>query len=239
MRLYLIRHGQSVNNLLWAETQSDQGRSVDPVLTDTGRAQAECAARFMRDELHTHLPLNGQANEAARPMLLYTSLMTRAVETGEIIARALGTPFVALPDAHEVGGLYWEDKTTGEKIGVPGPNRAHFETRYPTLQLPHTLDERGWWNRPHEDKTLHAARAARVWEFIMAQHGTRQDILGLVTHGGLYNYLLAHILNMPTRENIWFTFNNCAITRLDVNPDELKLVYQNRFDFLPPEWLTG
>ncbi len=238
MRLYLIRHGQSSNNALWTETQSDKGRSFDPVLTDIGRAQAECAARFIRDELHTHLPLNGQADEPARPALLYTSLMTRAVETGEVIARALDAPLVALPDAHEVGGLYLQDETTGEKAGIPGPNRAHFETRYPALQLPQELDERGWWNRPHEGKALRAARAARVWEFIMARHGASADILGLVTHGGFYNYLLAHILNMPARENIWFTLNNCAITRLDVRQNEIALVYQNRFDFLPPEWLT-
>ena len=238
MRLYLIRHGQSVNNLLWTETQSNKGRSFDPALTDAGRAQAECVANFIRDELHTHLPLNGMFDDPTRPTLLYTSLMTRAVETGDVIARALNVPLVALPDAHEVGGLYLEDETTGEKFGMAGPNRAHFETQYPALQLPHALDDNGWWNRPHEDKALRAERAAHVWEFLLARHGASTDILGLVTHGGFYNYLLAHILKMPARENIWFTLNNCALTRIDVSEYGIALVYQNRFDFLPPELLT-
>lgn len=238
MRLYLIRHGQSVNNLLWSETQSNQGRVFDPALTDAGRAQAECVANFLRDELHTHLPLNGMFDDHARPALLYTSLMTRAVETGNVIARALHVPLIALPDAHEVGGLYLEDETTGEKFGIPGPNRTHFETQYPALQLPPEVDEQGWWNRPHEPKDARAARAARVWEFLLTRHGTSADILGLVTHGGFYNYLLAHILQMPSRENIWFTLNNCALTRLDVSEYGIALVYQNRFDFLPPQLLT-
>ena len=238
MRLYLIRHGQSVNNLLWTETQSNKGRAFDPALTELGRAQADAVAEFLRAELGTHLPLMGMYNDHARPTLLYTSLMMRAVDTGNAIARALDVPLVALPDAHEVGGLYLEDETTGEKTGSPGPNRTHFETHYPDLQLPPELDEQGWWNRPHEPKEARGERARRVWEFLLAQHGSTDDIIGLVTHGGFYNYLDAHILKMPDRENVWFTLNNCAITRIDVSAYGVALVYQNRFDFLPPVQLT-
>src|ERR1700682_792631 len=108
MRLYLIRHGQSVNNLLWSETQSEKGRSYDPELTATGHAQAQCVAEFLRDELGTRLPLGGMYNQAARPTILYTSLMTRAVQTGHAIAQALNVPLVALSDVFEVGGLFLE-----------------------------------------------------------------------------------------------------------------------------------
>ena len=174
----------------------------------------------------------------ARPSLIYTSLMTRAVETGYAVARALNVPLIALDNVHEVGGLYFEDEETGEKSGVEGPNRAHFETRYPDMQLPEELNERGWWNRPHETKEMRPDRARRVWEFLLARHGGSDDIIGLITHGGFYNYLLAQILNMPSRENTWFTLNNCAVTRIDVSEHGIALVYQNRFDFLPPELLT-
>lgn len=229
MLLYLIRHGQSVNNQLWAQTQSAKGRSFDPALTAIGYAQAEGAANFLRAEM---------SDAATRSKLLYTSLMLRAVETAVVIARALDAPLVALPDAHELGGLYLDDETTGEKIGIPGPNRAYFEANYPALRLPPELDERGWWNRPHEAQAARPERAARVWEFLLARHGARDDVLGLVTHGGFYNYLLAHILKMATLENIWFTFDNCALSRVDVAGDQIRLVYQNRFDFLPPSLRT-
>lgn len=237
MRLYLIRHGQSVNNALWAKQQSEQGRSFDPVLTDIGRAQAQCVAEFLRDELGTRLPLTGMFNDPARPALIYTSLMSRAAATGSIVARALHVPLIALSDAHEVGGLYLTDETTGEKIGMEGPNRAHFETQHPEMQLPGELGERGWWNRPHEDKELRAGRARRVWEFLLARHGTGEDVIGLITHGGFYNYLLSNVLGVQQSE-IWFALNNCAVSRIDVSERGIGLAYLNRFDFLPPEWIT-
>ena len=113
MRLYLIRHGQSVNNLLWTTNNSEKGRSHDPELTPLGHAQAESVAKFFRDDFDKHLPLMGKYQDNARPTILYTSLMTRAVQTGSAIAHALNIPLVALSEAFEAGGLYLEDQATG------------------------------------------------------------------------------------------------------------------------------
>jgi len=238
MRLYLIRHGQSFNNALWAKNNSDKGRSLDPALTDIGRAQAECVAEFLRDGLQTRLPLAGMDGDDARPTLLYTSLMTRAVATGVIVARALQVPLAALPDAHEVGGLYLADETTGEKRGMPGPNRAHFAEHFPELQLADTVDEAGWWNRPYESEEWRTARAARVWQDLRARHGANVEVIGLITHGGFYSHLLRTMLGMPENFQAWFALNNCAVSRIDVYEQEISLVYHNRFDFLPPELIT-
>jgi 2,3-bisphosphoglycerate-dependent phosphoglycerate mutase len=238
MRLYLIRHGQSVNNLLWTETQSDKGRSHDPELTSKGHAQARCVAEFLRDELGTRLPLTGLYNDAAHPKLLYTSLMTRAVQTGHIIARALNVPLVALSDAFETGGLYDKVEETGERQGVPGPNRAHFELHYPGIALPEDLGEEGWYNRAAEPKEERYERARRVWNELLNRHGTTDDVIGLVTHGDFYNHLLTSILQAPEKNKIWFTLNNCAISRIDVTEHGIALIYLNRFEFLPPDLLT-
>jgi 2,3-bisphosphoglycerate-dependent phosphoglycerate mutase len=238
MRLYLIRHGQSSNNALWAQTQSEKGRSLDPGLTDLGRAQAERVAGFLRDELGQRQPLTGLFDDSARPTLFYTSLMTRAVATGVILARVLQTPLVTLSAAHEAGGLYLTDETTGERVGMEGPNRAHFETHFPDLQLPADLGESGWWNRPFEASELRPERARQVWQELRARHGSSDDVIGLVTHGGFYNHLLAAILNLPPREDVWFTLNNCAVSRLDLGAHGISLTYLNRFDFLPAEWIT-
>ncbi len=239
MRLYLIRHGQSSNNELWEKNRSEKGRSYDPVLTARGRAQAECAAAFLRDELGVRQPLGGLYADAARPTVLYTSLMTRAEDTASIIGRALNLPVIALSEAHEIGGLYLDDAVTGEKRGVEGPNRAHFEAHFPELQLPEELGERGWWGgRPHEPNDARPERARRVWEWLRARHGAREDVIGLVTHGGFYNHLLAVILDVPVRADVWYTLNNCAISRLDFGERGVALVYLNRFDFMPPELIT-
>ena len=46
MRFVLIRHGQSSNNALWAETGNEIGREVDTRLTDLGEAQAAALAAY-------------------------------------------------------------------------------------------------------------------------------------------------------------------------------------------------
>ncbi len=238
MRLYLIRHGQSVNNLLWTETQSDKGRSHDPELTTVGYMQAECVGKFLRHELQTRLPLGGLYNDAGLPTVLYTSLMTRAVETGRTIARELNVPLVALGEAFEAGGLYLKDELTGERQGMPGPNRAHFELHYPELALPDEVGDGGWYNRPAEAKEERPERARRVWNELLKRHGGTEDIIGLVTHGGFYNHLLAMLLHWENRQDVWFTLNNCAVSRIDLTEHGIAFVYLNRFDFLPPELVT-
>lgn len=238
MRLYLIRHGQSANNLLWAETQSDKGRSFDPELTPTGHAQARQVAEFLRDGLGTRLPLGGMYGDAERPTVLYTSLMTRAVQTGHIIACALNIPLIALSEVFEVGGLYLADEATGERRGIQGPNRAHFSKISPGIELPAEVGEQGWYHRPAELTEERPLRVQRAWNDLVARHGATEDIVGLVTHGGFYNYLLGHLLQIPMGDKIWFSLNNCAITRLDVSEQGIALLYLNRFDFLPPELIT-
>jgi 2,3-bisphosphoglycerate-dependent phosphoglycerate mutase len=238
MRLYLIRHGQSLNNVIWAETGTDKGRVFDPPLTDKGWQQIECVAEFMRDELGTRLPLTGLDHDAKRPTVIYTSLMTRAVDTGRAVARALNVPLVALVDAHETGGLFLDDEESGERRGIGGPNRAHFETHYPELELPHHLGEAGWWNRPFEPQELRADRARAVWQDLVERHAKPDDVIGLITHGGFYNHLLAILLGLPGREDVWFTLNNCAVSRIDLTERGLAFIYLNRIEHLPSELIT-
>lgn len=225
MQFYFIRHGQSANNVLWDQTGSNNGRSEDAELTEVGRRQAELLAHFLRSEAFslTHL---------------YTSLMMRAVATGTIIAEALNLPLVAWEDAHETGGIYIENAETGECVGQPGKNRAYFRAHYPRLVLPESLREDGWWNRPFETKEQRPARAQRFLEELIRQHGQTDDHVAVVSHGAFYNYLMAAVLKMPSRDHVWFILNNAAITRLDLHEEKVNVVYMNRLDFLSPEMIT-
>jgi 2,3-bisphosphoglycerate-dependent phosphoglycerate mutase len=192
----------------------------------------------LRDELHTRTSLLGEIQEAARPHIVYTSLMTRAVETARVIANALQVPLVALPDAHEVGGLYLADEVTEETRGIEGPNRAHFEFYYPEMQLPSELGERGWWDRPAEPQAARTERAQRVWNDLRLRYGASDAVIALVTHGGFTNYFLRAILQTTELPDVWFQFNNCAISRIDLTEEGVLFVYLNRFDFMPPELIT-
>jgi 2,3-bisphosphoglycerate-dependent phosphoglycerate mutase len=242
MQLYFIRHGQSENNLLWAQTGSFEGRSEDPGLTHTGRQQAEALAQFLArpgpvgaDRRMDHDPQNLAGFALTH---LYCSLMVRAVVTGTILSRALNLPLVAWRDLHEVGGIHYKDVQTGERIGLPGKNHDYFERHHPELILPESLGEGGWWDRPYEERDQRAARARRFLSDLLEKHGASDDRVAAVSHGGFFRHLMRAMLGLPEVEGLWFTLNNAAITRIDFDGEWTWVSYMNRVSFLPPELIT-
>lgn len=242
MEFYFIRHGQSENNLLWAQTGSSEGRSDDPGLTEIGRRQAQAVARFLNGSGTGGAPPSAEwdpQNAAGfRISHLYCSLMLRAVLTGDVIARELGLPLLGWPDIHESGGIYQKDEASGERVGLPGKNRSFFEAHFPNLSLPENLGAGGWWNRPfeaHEDRPF---RAQRALEDLLKRHGGTDHRVAVVSHGGFYNWLLRAILKLPPESDHWFTLNNAAITRINFNDGAVELAYMNRADHLFPDLIT-
>lgn len=237
MQFYFIRHAQSENNVLWEQTGADRGRKEDPLITSLGRKQAKAVAKF----LHYGNPTGGYESDHTRPdgfglTHLYTSLMRRSVATAAEISLELDLPPVAWVEFHENGGIYLQDPHTGDLNGLPGGTRRFFERKYPELQLPDWLDERGWWqSQPYESEEARWQRARTALDTLIARHGDTHDRVAVVSHGGFYNTLLKCLMDMPQREGLWFTMNNAAITRIDFIDGYVDLVYQNRVDFLPVE----
>jgi len=212
MRLYLIRHGQSVSNAEWDASGLRQVRVEDPVLTDLGRRQAADLAAVIGARRGTS---EGPVDGLFGISRLYSSLMLRAVETGAILGPALGAPWVAWTDTHEVGGMYVEDETGQTFLSRPGSGRAYFASRYPELALPADLSDEGWWLRPFETDSERPARARRVWDALGNRHAG--DSIALITHLGFYNQIMAIALGLPppALSQVWFELDNCAITILE------------------------
>mgnify|MGYP005845911599 CR=1 FL=1 len=240
MQFYFIRHAQSANNALWDATGSNVGRSEDPEITSLGYQQANRLAKVLAQKKSPQPTSDWDPHNRQGFYLthLYTSLMLRAVMTGVILARTLGLPLVAWKDAHESGGIYLDDPVSGEPIGLPGKNRAYFAEHFPELRLPDDLGEQGWWNRPVEPEDERPARAQRFLEELLKRHGGSDDRVGVISHGGFYNRMMNALLRMSSRDGLWFTINNCAITRIDFYEGEVSVIYTNRTDFLPDEWIT-
>jgi 2,3-bisphosphoglycerate-dependent phosphoglycerate mutase len=240
MRLYFIRHGQSTNNQLWERTGSTEGRSEDPELTPEGQQQAEILSRFLRQESDVIRAIEQKDGDGAGFGLthIYCSLMIRSVATGTILARALDLPLLGWELLHEAGGIWLPDPESGEPRGQPGKDRPYFESEYPDLVLPDTLNPAGWWNRPFETHTERPDRARRFLDGLRERHGGSHDRVAVVSHAGFYNHVLAALLHLPQRDGYWFVLNNAALTRVDFREGGVDLVYLNRVDFLPDSLIT-
>lgn len=247
MQLYFIRHAQSENNALWAQTGSDNGRVEDPDLTGLGLQQAQCLAEALREggpktpTYHRPQPDGEAASPGIGLTHLYTSLMLRSVRTGAILAAALDLPLLGWEELHERGGIYRRDPQTGEVQLLPGRDRRFFEQHFPGLALPEDLPEPGWWNfRAYETAEACTRRAGRFLKDLLERHGGREDRVAVVSHGAFYNEVMRTALRLEAtpEEKLWFGLYNTAVTRIDFFDTGVEMVYLNRVDHLPVELIT-
>ena len=238
MELYIIRHGQSLNNSL-----DDSSRRVcDPPLTKAGEAQAERVA----EHLKTASAFSGkrQPEGAQHPpgygiTRIFCSAHLRAMQTAAPIADALGIHPEVWIDIHEEWGI-WLDHGDGRgPVGLPGMARSEITARFPNYVLPDAISEEGWWNRPPESPDEWTVRAARVAQELRDRFAATEERIALVTHGGFTNDLLHAILNGGPIEGVYFSHRNTAISRLDYQDGgEVQVVYLNRMEHLPLELVT-
>ncbi len=234
MQLFFVRHGQSHNNLLWDMHGYELGRSEDPELTDRGLLQARAVAELIATG-HPQFPCHPNPGGFGITHV-YSSLMMRAAATGHAIAERLDLPLFAWPEVHETGGIYVEEED--RQIGQPGNTRSYLLENFPRILLPDWVTDSGWWNRPFEEKPERIIRSRLVLHQLLERHSKTDDKIVMVSHGGFYNYLIAALMGLPTRNPVWYLMNNTAISRIDFKSDEVLVVYQNRIDHLGPELLT-
>lgn len=234
MNLLIIRHAQSTNNLLYAQTGGSVGRSPDPALTELGHAQAHALAEMAR-----HDPTLQNLTH------IYSSLTTRAVQTAAPLAEALGLSVQGLTHAHETQGLFQRDEA-GVKHAVVGRSHADLLADCPALLWPAELPADQGWPGGFEarDQERYAARAHEVLTLLRSAHAP-DDWVGLVTHGHFVQFLLRDLFGHSAA---YFLMNNTATTRLspmnELEADDAlagarwKVWWTNRLDHLRPEQIT-
>lgn len=145
LRVYLLRHGQSLNNQLLDSSFSSfaSGRDPDAGLTQLGEEQAAALASHLCARQHLLDP----------PItMLYTSPMTRALATAVIIGSALNLRPVVWGSVHELGGCFQlivnaTGAVTGT-LGLPGLSEAQIATTFPVALLHSATsgtDAVGWY----------------------------------------------------------------------------------------------
>jgi 2,3-bisphosphoglycerate-dependent phosphoglycerate mutase/probable phosphoglycerate mutase len=229
MRLYLIRHAQSINNAL----EDQRHRIAEPHLTEIGLRQADCLAQAFGSGGAPDPKLG----DAGRPFdRLYTSPMRRALETTRPLATALGVRPYIWVDIHECGGMWQDHGEDGGIVGYPGLSRSEIAAAFPDYIVPPELTEAGWWDRAQESSAECRARVARVAGTLRAW-AARDERVALVSHGDFINNLLQALLDASAP--VWIHMYNTGITVVDMRADgSLGLRFTNRVDHLPPELIT-
>jgi alpha-ribazole phosphatase len=170
-KLYLIRHGE----IEGAETKRYKGH-IDVPMSDNGENQI----RAMSD----YLAQNGGEGIKA----LYTSDLSRAVKSAEIIAEPIGLKPVIVEGLKERNFGKWEGKSYDEVAAqYPGAFKA-------------------WANSPLEfspkegESTVDLrARVLDAFNPIIEKH--KEEDIAVVAHGGTNRVIICELLGIPL-ENI-------------------------------------
>lgn len=225
MRVYLIRHAQSENNILKEGTR--HLRKVDPDITPLGYEQRDYLADFLATKSEEHESNFGITH-------LYCSAMYRTLLTSQPIATKLGLQPEVWVDLHEKGGMFLRDG--GHVNGFNGMTRTSILKSFPDYTLPNTVTDVGWYNPDMgmEPETHSIYRAIKV-ATALRERGNSDDVLALVSHAGFLDVLLKAIFDqLPARRHTMRYYHyNTSITRIDYHGERPILHYMNRVDHLP------
>jgi len=163
-RFWLIRHGEPAEEM--------RGRcygSTDAGLAETGRSQMAQAAEYLKTE-----PIAA----------IYTSPLSRAVESARILAGVLSRPIEIAADLREIDFGDFEGLTYDE-----------IAVRYPDLY-------RKWMETPTEvrfpnGESFSQMRGRVLGAFEAIQRERKEQTVAIVSHGGVNRILIAWALRMP------------------------------------------
>jgi len=186
--IYLVRHGETD----WNAAGRWQGQSDVP-LNETGREQARFTARKLADK-----------NISVKRV--YTSDLSRARETAEIIAKTLGAEVAVKEAFREVCVGDWE-----------GLHHAEIRRQelFPEFELGETRAPNGENKREVYDrvvKALYGIAETETGDFAVA------------THSLVIRMLVCHILNTPISDWETFAIDNGAVTTVKYREKRKKFI---------------
>jgi broad specificity phosphatase PhoE len=202
-QLVVIRHGESNFN----RERRWQGQSQDAILNELGWRQAECVADALR---------------GSHPAVLFSSDLTRAIQTAVPVAAAVTLPIYPEPRLREISAGAWTNRPSDEVL-VEEPERVRAWNEAPAT------------TSPTNGETLAQAQQ-RILAFVSEQaprYGGQTIVVG--THGAILQTLMAAALGVPL-ERLWLDTPapNGAIVRIEWHNGHLRLVGPPSIEHLAP-----
>ena len=248
MRLLLVRHAQSVNNVAAREERSrtdisqaeiqenfERRRVEDPGLSELGTRQAVALAESLSDDEELAAYDDGS-------VCVYCSPMQRTILTARPLLRAFPAWNGVIEERiFEVGGLF-SRRADGTETAGAGASPEELTSRFgPQFELSaalcsQSMQGRGWNALDHrETKEEAVARAKGVATWVKELERKGSPLVVLVIHGDLLGYLLRELLGSDAR----FLHFNTATTALELHNGRWTMLHQNRCGHLSGEDRTG
>lgn len=176
--LYLIRHGQTEGTE--GGTEMRYKGSLDVLLSPKGIEQVKKTSLLLRDTLK---------DAGRRLKAVYTSDLSRALRSAEIIAKDNLIEPIPLPELRERNFGAWEGMSFDE-IRKAYPDAFSLWAKDPLRFSP-----------VGGESTLEVKeRVMKVLDVILEKHNG--DVISLVSHGGVNRVILCYFLGVPL-ENIF------------------------------------
>ena len=191
MNLRLVRHAESTAN----SENRWQGRVNFP-LSEAGRFQA--------NRLRSRLQ-----REKYAPTRIYSSPLSRALETARIASSIWGLPVEM-----------WEDLTEIDVGVVSGLTDAEIEERFPEFGFELTTSRNLELVGGAETYGERIIRAQRVVDSLIREHKNNDRVL-IFSHGGILTHIIARILGT---DRIWdLGIHNTAVFEFSIDVDRWHL----------------
>lgn len=192
-RLYLVRHGRTI----WNEEGRFQGQTDIP-LSPEGREQARLLARRLQ-----RLPFRE----------VFASDLSRARETGEIIASTLGIPLHLRREWREMDYGLWA-----------GLSFEEIQEKFPRETEAYLED---WVHVAPPGGESFRQLTERVRGALQEVLGRPAEHLLVVAHGGTIRAAVCLLLGLDPLFRRLFTLGNAALVELEVGEKEARLVRWN------------
>ena len=200
-RLLLIRHGRvDFDSKNFRDTE--RGRQWDPPLDDRGREQADLLAARLAS--------------IGTPTAVFVSPYRRCLQTVEPYARAAGVRPVVDEGLSEVfigawEGVRFEDIFSNDSEVI----RARIHDQQPMFNLA----PGGESGRELRERVVPAV------ERLLASLGGREGNVVMVTHGGVINAYLGHVMGLE--QDMFYLPENTSVNTVDVDGDDRRMRFIN------------
>lgn len=196
MKLYFVRHGESVANVEWVVSN----RGFQHPLTDKGRQQVMNLADSLKDIEFSHI---------------YSSPLQRAVQTAEILSKAMGMTFEITDALREGDGGILE-------------GRSDVECWRMVEEL-----ESQWFTKGNHDAKIEdgesyndiVARFVPFIEDLVKTYARTENTILLVSHGATLRVGLSHLLiNIDPSTVLTRPMTNTGYIIVELTPIGLRCV---------------